>query len=393
VAEVLSTLALAAGFTVVGEPTAFAGVALAVPPDVPGNLIVGQSVNSSVTVIYGNSGGDQADPDTITAITLVPSCGKLTTTADCPTSFEDPDVLIPRGPFVGANGTACAGQTFTISQIDPVQGKYLFTPVGGATVVLDPVSPANRCQIDFVTDVYKMPTRDSNSTIAGIQTAQTASADARSSANVTGSGTGADEANVAPGVVPIVTAVQPATIEIGSPFHDSATMSPSPHAAPPTGTIRFDVYDNQTCTGPPVFTSTNPLNAAGTAATSDDFVPTKLVTYSVVATYSGDLNYASNSTPCNDPPENVNVVAVSTTTTVAPTTTVASETSTTVQPIVRPPMTTVTVPPPDFNTTISLPATGATHDTELWTAVIASVAGVALVLTARRRRRPAAPSP
>ena len=82
---------------------------------------------------------------------------------------------------------------------------------------------------------------------------------------------------------------------VGGSFHDTATLSPPAGGPAPTGTVTFDVYGpgDTTCAGPVLFTSTNPLNPAGTSAVSGNFTPTTAGTYRVVATYSGDANYSS----------------------------------------------------------------------------------------------------
>ncbi len=73
--------------------------------------------------------------------------------------------------------------------------------------------------------------------------------------------------------------------------------------------MTFDVYgpDNATCTGQTRFSSTNPVNAAGTSAVSDVFTPTAIGAYRVIATYSGDANYTSATTSCDDALERVAV--------------------------------------------------------------------------------------
>src|SRR5205085_8164496 len=53
--------------------------------------------------------------------------------------------------------------------------------------------------------------------------------------------------------------------------------------------------------------STNPLDAAGTGAVSDEFKADKAGIYHVVATYSGDANYASSVSVCDEPSEKVEV--------------------------------------------------------------------------------------
>jgi hypothetical protein len=71
--------------------------------------------------------------------------------------------------------------------------------------------------------------------------------------------------------------------------------------------VTFNVYgpSDTTCAGPVLFTSTNPVNAAGTTATSGTFTPGGTGTYRVIATYSGDANYAGSASSCGDPKEAV----------------------------------------------------------------------------------------
>ena len=82
---------------------------------------------------------------------------------------------------------------------------------------------------------------------------------------------------VAKAPLPIATQVAPAPLTLGATFHDTATLGPVPAgAAAPTGTVTFNVYGpgDPTCAAAAVFSSTNPLNAAGTSATSGTFTPT-----------------------------------------------------------------------------------------------------------------------
>ncbi|MGI8803911.1 MAG: Ig-like domain repeat protein, partial [Solirubrobacteraceae bacterium] len=108
----------------------------------------------------------------------------------------------------------------------------------------------------------------------------------------------------------LATQAAPATLSAGSPFHDTATLGSAPAGARfATGTVAFNVYGpgDTTCAGPPVFTSTIVLSAAGTSAVSGNFVPTAPGTYRVIAAYSGDSNYSAVRGNCNDANESVTV--------------------------------------------------------------------------------------
>jgi hypothetical protein len=86
---------------------------------------------------------------------------------------------------------------------------------------------------------------------------------------------------------------------VGTAISDTATVSGGFN---PTGTVTFELFPpgSTTCTGPAVFTSTNPLTTG--SATSDTFGTTALGTYHWVATYNGDVNNASVSSACGDEP-------------------------------------------------------------------------------------------
>jgi len=388
VAAVVASLCVVLG---VVSPAA-AGVALSIPPDIPSNVVVGANVASSLTIRHQNVGGEAADPDTVDVITLVPSCGQFPVAADCPAGFEDPGVLVPHGPYTGAAGTACDGMTFTVTLIDPAMGKYRFQTA--STIVLTQTGPTSECVIDFTIDVRKAPTKDS-SPAPGMQTDQASYAHATIANGLPGTGTGSDRTTITPATMPIVTAVAPTPIQLGQSFHDTATLTPPANAVAPTGTVRFDVYTNDTCTGTPAFSSTNPLDPTGQTAVSNDFTPTIAAPHQVIATYSGDANYASVASTCNDPLETVSVAGTTTTvapsTTAAPTTTTAAPTTTTTIPAstttVAPTSTTMNqVSPPDFGT-VTLPETGTGNGmTQALIALGLTLVGGLLIVVARNRR-------
>lgn len=90
---------------------------------------------------------------------------------------------------------------------------------------------------------------------------------------------------------------------VGEPISDTATVTGRPAPAPPpTGTVAFTVFNNSTCTGPPIFTSANrPLSGGPPpTATSAPFTPTATGSYYWVASYSGDANYSPVSGACGD---------------------------------------------------------------------------------------------
>jgi hypothetical protein len=111
---------------------------------------------------------------------------------------------------------------------------------------------------------------------------------------VPASGTASVDANGAPSSVTITftappvsigTSQQPASAAVGSSIADEATVS---GGYDPTGTVTFDLYNNATASGTPLFTDTETLS--GGTATSAGYTATALGTDYWVATYSGDGN-------------------------------------------------------------------------------------------------------
>src|SRR5215217_121516 len=87
-------------------------------------------------------------------------------------------------------------------------------------------------------------------------------------------------------------------VTIGSPIHDTATLSGA--AANAGGTITFKTYSDASCSTL-VFTS-GPVtvNGNGNYTSTPDFTPTAVGTYYWTASYSGDLNNAKSETTCGD---------------------------------------------------------------------------------------------
>ncbi len=86
----------------------------------------------------------------------------------------------------------------------------------------------------------------------------------------------------------ITTTQKPASATVGSPIADMATVSGGNN---PTGTVTFNLYNNSTATGTPLFTDTETLS--GGTATSAGYTPSATGTDYWVATYNGDSNNAS----------------------------------------------------------------------------------------------------
>ncbi len=138
-------------------------------PQFPAQVEAGQTDVAVSLLLENRSTGEYlGDSFRVNAITLVPSCGSKLLSEDCPAGSRDPNVLVPStaGADVsptgrGAAGTACAGRSFSITLIDPSQGKYQFSP--SSSFALGPRdTPGAACHIDFTIDVLKSPTIDSD---------------------------------------------------------------------------------------------------------------------------------------------------------------------------------------------------------------------------------------
>ncbi|MGH9170415.1 MAG: DUF6923 family protein [Acidimicrobiales bacterium] len=105
------------------------------------------------------------------------------------------------------------------------------------------------------------------------------------------------KAEVAQAVPTLSEAPAPGSAVVGSAFADSVTLS---DGYDPTGTITFDLYGNQTCTGTPAHSETATVSGNDTY-TSPSTTITTVGTYSWQAFYSGDAgNQAPAATACGD---------------------------------------------------------------------------------------------
>jgi PKD repeat protein len=292
-----------------GAAPAWAGVAVTAAPGFPSSARVGQT-GVPVTLTLSNvstppeSGGNVV----VSSITLVPSCGSLSF-GDCPAANVDPGVFNVSPTGVGEAGTACAGMTFSLGDIDSSQGKLAFSPTGGS-VILTPPGTANAiCRIDFVVDVLRLPAKDADPG-AGLQTAELAAAVGQATINGAISTTfNSTETSISKGTPGITALVSTFAGTVGQPISDTATLTAASGSAAPTGSVTFRLYGpgDSTCSGAPVGTFTAALS--GASATSATYSPTAVGTYQYTATYNGDANNNSVATACGDAFETVTVRA------------------------------------------------------------------------------------
>ena len=132
----------------------------------PSYVTPGQSVNASVQISNQNTGAEIALVDTVTSITLIPSCA-LADAGGCAAGSTDPGVFLVSSFGVGEAGTSCGRMTFSISEVDATSGKLQFVP--GVPVKLSGAGAV--CNIDFTVSVRKLPTKDAGAA-TGTQTIQ-----------------------------------------------------------------------------------------------------------------------------------------------------------------------------------------------------------------------------
>ncbi len=228
----LAGMLMAGAAMQIAAPSAWAGASFGVGPAVPPNVTVGQTgVGTSIVIrniSFNGAGESNFDTDSfqLNDVTLVASCGSGVSSPDCPAGFLDPGVIVP-APLSGSGlaGTACGGRSFAISNINPAQGKYRFTP--NATVILSasggPAAAAT-CTINFTSSILKAATIDSSAN-PGVQTDQKAFIQAEvitvGSVNfgLTATGTGTTRTTVARNQPAITTIASPST-SLGTPLTD-----------------------------------------------------------------------------------------------------------------------------------------------------------------------------
>ena len=300
-----------------GSGIAFAGIGSSATPLFPSDVTVGDTLTVEVDLSNQNTGADTTATNTVCShrdplpcpaddpgITLIPSCGQLAAFSACAPAGADPGVFRAGHSAFGVPGTACAGMEFLVSEIDPVFGRLRIAPASGNHVQLP--GAGSRCVIRLTMTVVKAPTVDQNPFVDGVQTVQIAD-NTQYSANLTASARGTTTGLTVHRATPTISTVAGDDVQIGGSVADTASVAGRVEAQD-GATVRFDLYgpDDSTCSRPPAFTSTVPLNAGG-EATSEPFTPQLAGTYRWVATYSGDANNEPVAGPCGDPAEMVEV--------------------------------------------------------------------------------------
>ncbi len=93
----------------------------------------------------------------------------------------------------------------------------------------------------------------------------------------------------------IATTLSSSTVNVGTPVHDSATLTGATAGA--GGTVTYSVFAGTSCSGTAVGSSTVTV-ASGTVPSSSDFTPLSAGTYNWQAVYSGDAQNTSTTSAC-----------------------------------------------------------------------------------------------
>lgn len=277
-------------------------------------------------------------------------CGDAGETATV--TKAQPTIATVASPSTAVVGSAVADTAIVTGRINPVPGA------GTVTFNLYPPSDPTCTAAPFATvtvpiDADGRATSSAGATIAAPTVGTyhwiaTYNGDVNNNA-VAGRCSDPNETVEITPATPAITTVASVGVVLNGLVHDTAAVAslvnPSPGA-----TVTFHLYGagDPTCVDIPIFTSTVPVAANGTA-TSASFAPAASGTYNWIAIYSGDVNNTAVSGKCGDQGETV----------------------------------TVTGPP---ISTPALPATGSNINSTLTISGLVVAVGLALQRTSKRRR-------
>ncbi len=254
----------------------------------PSSFTVGDTGVAATVHVTNNSGGAQAAGSvTLSEISLWPSCGTQMLTS-CTNADTGVIAMSPSG--TGMGGTACAGQTFTISAPDAT-GKVSFTPANQVVLAF-----GARCEISYTFSVLKMPTKDSNPG-PGVQSTEIGIARAtHPPTGATGSST-FFHTRTAFKDVPIMATQASASVPQGGTIFATATLS---GGTTPEGTITFNLFppSDPDCLGAPAFETNRTVTGNGSYQ-SAGHVANTAGTWRWTSQYNGDADNSSTPrTPC-----------------------------------------------------------------------------------------------
>jgi hypothetical protein len=305
-----------------------AGLGVAVTPAFDSPATVGEQDQPALIQFTNNSFGPQAaiEPVTLSSLRINTSCASSTVAgtgaSPCLTPEARPNPALPVLKLDALNtaGTTCGGGPFLVSGPD-AEGDYAITPTGGPLVLAPVGNPSSSCVITFTFDVVQRPTDGAVFQVVGlVATSPTFPGGAPQ--------TGATLVTVNQAATAIQTQLSVVTqagvtptVPVGTSFTDTATVTGTANGPTPTGTVSFTLFRDApgaaACTGPSSIVGTVPITGAAptpptppaAVATSPSVLATSPGTHRFVAAYSGDVNYAPLTAPCNAPNESVIVIA------------------------------------------------------------------------------------
>jgi hypothetical protein len=305
--RIVAATALLAAAPFVPLPPASAAAVISATSGFTGTTAsIGQTLTTSVTVTNLSTAPDGAMA--LDTIFFVPSCGSTgPITSDCPVDSQDPNVFEVHPVGTGASGTGCAGTTFTVQISNASGGRYELAPEEPIVLAPPAAGDLDTCQIELIVTIAASPTVDSRPGTPGLQTDAFGLATGTVDSGVQATATGGSFLTIEGAAPSLVTQVAEPEVVVGDPVADTATLS---GGAEPSGSITFDLFgpDDEDCSGPPLASSTHPVDGAG-AYTSSATSPSAAGAYRFVARYSGDADNQSVSGTCGDPNESVAVSA------------------------------------------------------------------------------------
>ena len=217
-----------------------------------------------------------------------PATTATATTTRSPAGRQRAGVISPASPSITTSqqpATATVGSS--IADTATVSGGY--NPTG--TVTFNLYNNSSGTGTPLFTDTETLSGGDAHGHLDGLHgdgdgtDYWVATYNGDSNNNSVTSGTTAEPVTITPATPAINTSQQPASATVGTSIADKATVSGGYN---PTGTVTFNLYNNSTGTGTPLFTDTETLS--GGMATSKGYTATATGTDYWVATYNGDSN-------------------------------------------------------------------------------------------------------